>query len=79
MRLLHTLKKGEKAIIRELERDTQFLSRVLSKGIRIDAKIEVVRNSFGVPMLIFASDTLIAISKQEARRITVQKEEAGNE
>lgn len=71
--LLSNLKKGEKAVVIDFVRHGYFLSRVLSKGIRINTIVEIFRNSIAFPMLIFASDTLIAIDKKEAKKIIVKK------
>ena len=71
--LLVDLKKDEKAIVIDFLRDDYFLSRILSKGIRINTMVEVFRNSIAFPMLILASDTLVAIDKKEAKKIIIKK------
>ena len=48
-------------------------------GLSIGSKIKIVRNGFGMPLLLFSRDTVIAVSKKEAEKIYVTQQGGNNE
>ena len=79
MKKLTGFKKGESCLIKSIQGDNRFISRVSSMGLTNGSEIQVVQNGFGMPMLLYSHDTLIAISKKEAKKIMARKIEESNE
>lgn len=73
MRSLTKLKKGEIGDIETIKGDSRFISRITSIGLSVGSAVRVMQNGFGMPMLLYAHDTLIAVSKKEAEKIFVQQ------
>ena len=71
MRSLIKLKQGEIGNIETITGDSRFISRITSIGLSTGSTVKVMRNEFGMPMLLYAHDTLIAVSKKEAEKIFV--------
>ena len=71
MRNLVSLKQGEMGNIETIKGDSRFISRVTSIGLSVGSNVRVMRNGFGMPMLLYAHDTLIAVSKKEAEKVLV--------
>ncbi|MCG8335980.1 MAG: ferrous iron transport protein A [Proteobacteria bacterium] len=79
MKKLTGFKKGETCHIKSIQGDSRFIGRISSMGLTTDSEIQIVQNGFGMPLLLFSHDTLIAISKKEAGRIMAQKIEESYE
>lgn len=75
---LTELKKGDQSDIKTIKGDSRFISRITSIGLSVGSNVQVIRNGFGMPMLLFAHDTLIAVSKKEARNIFVNQQGVSN-
>jgi len=73
MNKLINCKKGTLCSIANITGDGRFISRVSSIGLTVGAEIQILRNSFGMPMLIYSHDTVIVISKKEAVNIFINK------
>ena len=71
MKSLIKLQQNESAAIETIEGDSRFISRITSIGLSVGSTVRVIRNGFGMPMLLYAHDTLIAVSKKEAEKIFV--------
>jgi ferrous iron transport protein A len=71
MRSLTRLKQDEFGDIESITGDSRFISRITSIGLSVGSRVRVMRNGFGMPMLLYAHDTLIAVSKKEAEKIFV--------
>jgi ferrous iron transport protein A len=76
MKSLTRLKQDEIGDIETLTGDSRFISRITSIGLSVGSTVRVMRNGFGMPMLLYAHDTLIAVSKKEAEKISVHREGA---
>ena len=72
MQKLSTAKKGTIGIVKSIEGDGRFLSRITSIGIILGSVIEVIQNQKKRPLLIYSRDTLIAINEQESEKITLE-------
>ena len=72
---LTKLKQEESGDIKTITGDSRFISRIKSIGLSVGSTVRVMRKEFGMPMLLYAHDTLIAVSKKEAKKIMVQQEE----
>jgi ferrous iron transport protein A len=76
MRSLTKLKQNEIGDIETITGDGRFISRITSIGLSVGSTVRVMRNGFGMPMLLYAHDTLIAVSKKEAKKIFVHRKGA---
>ena len=76
MKNLTTLKKDQTAEIEDIKGSSRFISRITSIGLSVGSTIRVMRNGFGLPMLLYAHDTLVAVSKKEAEKIYVNEKGA---
>ena len=73
MKSLTKLKQDEIGSIETIRGDKRFISRITSIGLSVGSTVKVMRNSFGMPMLLFAHDTMIAVSKKEAEKIFIHR------
>lgn len=69
---LNNQKKSSYCTIKSFQGNSRFVSRINSMGLTIGTEIEVIQNSRSNPLLLFARDTMIAISKKEAKNIMVE-------
>ena len=70
-----TLAKAEEGrgyIVKDINGDARFISRITSVGITTGAILKVVRNVKSLPLLIYSRNTMLAINKQEANNIHVE-------
>lgn len=70
-----TLAKAEEGrgyIVKDINGDARFISRITSVGITTGAILKVVRNVKSLPLLIYSRDTMLAINKKEANNIHVE-------
>lgn len=74
MKKLTSCKKGTFCSISNIKGDNRFISKISSIGLSVGAEIQILKNSFGIPMLIYSHDTVIVISKKEAVNIFINKE-----
>lgn len=73
MSRLSEQKSKTECVIRSIEGTERFIGRAVSMGFTENAKVEVIQNSAGNPMLVYARDTTIAISRKEAKNILVEE------
>ena len=73
MRKLTNLKTGDIGDIETIRGDSRFVSRITSIGLSIGSAVRIIHNGFGMPMLLYAHDTLIAISRKEAEKVFIQQ------
>jgi len=66
-------KKGNTCRVASIEGDNRFISRISSMGIAIGSSVDIIQNTFGMPMLLYAHDTLVALSRKEAGKIKVDE------
>jgi ferrous iron transport protein A len=72
MKNLSDHKKGETCRVVSIKGDNRFISRISSMGITIGSGMDIIQNTIAMPMLLYAHDTLVALSKKEAGKITVE-------
>lgn len=65
-------RKGDTCRVTSIKGDGRFISRISSTGISIGSGVTVLQNTFGMPLLRHAHDPLVALSRKEARKITVK-------
>lgn len=73
MRRLSEARGGSAYLIEKIEGDTRFVSRVTAMGLTERSKVDIIQNGGGTPVLLFARDTSVAISKREAKNIFIQE------
>ena len=65
-------KEGQVCRIKDLNGDNRFLSRITSAGLTLGSRVETIPNKGKYPLLVFARDTMLAISRKEAGNIFVE-------
>jgi ferrous iron transport protein A len=65
-------KKGQFYRIRKIGGETRFLSRVTSAGLTPETRVEILQNAGGLPVLLYARDTMLAVNRREARQIEME-------
>lgn len=73
MNRLSEQKMKSECVIKSIEGTERFIGRAVSMGFTENTRLEVIQNSAGNPMLVYARDTMIAISKKEAKNIVVEE------
>ncbi|MCR4689117.1 MAG: ferrous iron transport protein A [Saccharofermentans sp.] len=73
---LTELKNGQKAVIVKVDGDRRYLSRITSIGLNVGCKVEMLQNVKSKPLLIYGRDTMIALNKEESKRIQVEVAQA---
>ncbi|MGD0660886.1 MAG: ferrous iron transport protein B [Syntrophorhabdales bacterium] len=66
------LKEGEEGVVRSIAGRESLTSRLAAMGIVTGTTIKMLRNGAG-PVIVFASDTRLALGRLEASRILVAK------
>ena len=69
---LSDAKRGQKGKIHKISGDSRFLSRITSIGLTIGNEVEVIQNNKKQPLLVFGRDTIIAINRNESKRIVLE-------
>lgn len=68
---LSDTKPGKKYSILNIRDEARLVNRLSSMGLMNGSQIEICQNQKKQPVLIFARDTLIAIGREESKKITV--------
>ena len=68
---LSELKADQEAVVRGIDGDSRFLSRITSIGITPGCRVKVLRNDRNRPMLVYSRDTMIALNRKECKGIEV--------
>lgn len=68
---LSDTKPGKKYSILNIRDNARLVNRLSSMGLMNGSQIEICQNQKKQPVLIFARDTLIAIGREESKKITV--------
>jgi fe2+ transport system protein A len=66
------LENGQKARIVGLEGNRRYLSRITSIGLNIGCTLEMLQNSAARPLLVYGRDTMIALNREESKKILVE-------
>ena len=62
---------GNHYFVREIKDETRLNNRLSSMGILPGTQIEICQNNKKQPVLLFDSDTLIAIGREECKKIVI--------
>ena len=68
---LSDAKPGGKYSIREIKDEARLVNRLSSMGLLYGSTVEVCQNNKNQPVLLFARDTLVAIGREESKKILV--------
>lgn len=69
---LITLRAGAMAVVRKLDGNNTFTSRLAALGLAIGSNLEVLQNRARTPVLIRVRGTRIALGRGEADKIFVE-------
>ena len=62
---------GSRSCILEIKEESRLVNRLSSMGLLCGSMIEICQNHKKQPVLLFARDTLIAIGREESKKIMV--------
>ena len=62
---------GKRYFIRDIKDEARLVNRLSSMGLVCGSPLEVCQNRPKQPVLVFARDTLVAIGREESRKIRV--------
>ena len=62
---------GKRYAIRAIEDETRLVNRLSSMGLVCGSELEVCQNLKKQPVLVFARDTLVAIGREESKKILI--------
>lgn len=68
---LSEAKPGQRYIVKEIKDEARLVNRLSSMGLLCGSTIDVCQNNRKQPVLIFARDTLVAIGREESKKIMV--------
>ena len=68
---LSDAKPGSRYYILEIKEENRLVNRLSSMGLLCGSTIEVCQNFKKQPVLLFARDTLVAIGREESKKIMV--------
>lgn len=60
---------GKRYVVRKIKEETRLISRLSSMGLICGSQIEVCLNNQKQPVLLFVRDTLVAIGREESKKI----------
>ena len=70
---LSELRQNSNAVVKSLNGDQRFISRITSIGLTPGCSVRVLRNDKNRPMLVFSRDTMIALNRKECMGIEVSE------
>ncbi|WP_022765193.1 MULTISPECIES: FeoA family protein [unclassified Butyrivibrio] len=70
---LSELRQNSDAVVKSLNGDQRFISRITSIGLTPGCSVRVLRNDKNRPMLVFSRDTMIALNRKECMGIEVSE------
>lgn len=68
---LSEAKPGIRYVIEEIRDEARLVNRLSSMGMLQGSQIEICQNNKKQPVLVFARDTLVAIGRQESKKIMI--------
>lgn len=74
--LSHAL-PGKMYVVKDIKNEKRLQNRLSSMGIICGSELEVCQNKKKQPVLIFARDTLVAIGREESKKIILGGVENG--
>lgn len=72
MKKLNELQQGQSGTIAGMEGDTRFITRIISIGLTVGSRIEILRNEKKMPILLHGRDSVIALNRDECGNILVE-------
>ena len=72
MNKLSELAKDSVAVIKTLDGDQRFMSRITSIGLTPGCTVTVIKNEKNRPLLVYSRDTMIALNRKECEMIEVE-------
>ncbi|MCP1103205.1 ferrous iron transport protein A [Aequitasia blattaphilus] len=72
MQKLNELKTGQQGTIASVQGDTRFLTRIISIGLTVGSRVEVLRNEKKMPLLLYGRDSMVALNRDESDNILVE-------
>lgn len=66
---LSSAQPGKRYLVEEIKDETRLVNRLSSMGLMCGSSIEVCQNNRKQPVLIFTRDTLVAIGREESKKI----------
>ena len=70
-RTLSEAEPGNRYSVLEIKDEARLINRLSAMGIMQGSEIEICQNHQKQPVLVFARDTLVAIGRQESRKIVI--------
>lgn len=67
---------GKRYVIRDIRDEARLVNRLSSMGLVCGSTLEVCQNLKKQPVLVFARDTLVAIGREESKKILIGGSEA---
>ena len=72
--VMSDLSAGESGIVKEFQNEQRFIERINAMGLTKDAKVTVIRRApFGDPIEIKVLNFYLAIRKEQAEKIILEK------
>lgn len=68
---LSAAQPGKQYIVKEIKDEARLTNRLSSMGVLCGSQIEVCQNNRKQPVLIFTRDTLVAIGREESKKIVI--------
>ena len=68
---LSEAKPGRKYRIQTIRDEARLVNRLSSMGLLVGSELEVCQNFRKQPVLVYVRDTLVAIGREESKKITV--------
>ena len=72
MKKLSEIGKDSVAVIKSLDGDQRFMSRITSIGLTPGSTVTVIKNEKNRPLLVYSRDTMIALNRSECEMIGVE-------
>lgn len=63
---------GNRYVVKEIKEESRLISRLSSMGLICGSQIEVCLNKKKQPVLLFVRDTLVAIGREESKKICLR-------
>ncbi|MCR5508767.1 MAG: ferrous iron transport protein A [Lachnospiraceae bacterium] len=72
MKKLSEIGKDSVAVIKTVNGDLRFMSRITSIGLTPGCTVTVIKNEKNRPLLVYSRDTMIALNRSECDMIEVE-------
>ena len=68
---LSATQPGTQYVVKKIKDEARLINRLSSMGVMCGSQIEVCQNNQKQPVLIFVRDTLVAIGREESKKIVI--------